>query len=268
MDKSTPRTNRGYINGAPHKSEEAITARLRKLVENSSAMITLADSEGRTFFVNQAFYTYTATSRENDDGFSWAKVIHPDDILMAREAGEAAFAENRGYTLELRCKDGQGNYRWHLLEAKPLHDDQTKSVFWASVCVDIDNLIRSRRELEQSEMRWHRLANSIPQIAFSTNAEGHVEFCNQRFMEYVGLSEEQIYAGGWKLVIHPEDLPRYMKAWQESLASGDTFEFNFRLKRVAGLGNSQYRRQLGWAVAMRAPSGEIINWFATWTETG
>lgn len=75
-------------------------------------------------------------------------------------------------------------------------------------------------------------------------------------------------SGGWKLLIHPDDLENYVKGWAAALASGDTFEHKFRLKRAVGMRASGggYRQHLCRAVASQGSSGGIIEWFGTWTD--
>jgi PAS domain-containing protein len=113
------------------------------------------------------------------------------------------------------------------------------------------------------------LAEAIPQIVWTADRDGRLTFINQRYYEYTGLSAEQSVEGGWRLLIHPDDLKSYFDNWKHSLKSGDTFETTFRLKRVLGIRApkaNEFRKHLCRAVAVRSASGKIIQWFGTWTD--
>src|ERR1700722_7978115 len=64
------------------------------------------------------------------------------------------------------------------------------------------------------------LVDRIPAFTWSTHPDGSVEFVNQRWREYAGLSAEESQGWGWQVAIHPEDLPSLMQKWRELLISG------------------------------------------------
>src|SRR5213595_2612303 len=51
------------------------------------------------------------------------------------------------------------------------------------------------------------LVDRIPAFTWSAHPDGSVEFVNQRWREYAGLSSEESQGWGWQVAIHPEDLP-------------------------------------------------------------
>jgi PAS domain-containing protein len=59
--------------------------------------------------------------------------------------------------------------------------------------------------------------DAIPALAWSAGPAGSADFFNQRWLDYTGLSPEQALASGWKLAIHPNDLPGVMEAFQEAV---------------------------------------------------
>ena len=65
------------------------------------------------------------------------------------------------------------------------------------------------------------VVDRIPAFAWSAHPDGSVEFVNQRWREYAGLSLEESQGWGWQVAIHPEDLPSLMQKWRELLISGE-----------------------------------------------
>src|SRR6059058_4220870 len=52
--------------------------------------------------------------------------------------------------------------------------------------------------------------DTIPVLAWCTRPDGSTEFLNQRWLDYTGLAIEQARGWGWKVAIHPDDLPNYL----------------------------------------------------------
>jgi PAS domain-containing protein len=59
-----------------------------------------------------------------------------------------------------------------------------------------------------------RAIDAIPALAWSSHSDGSVDFVNQRWHDYTGLSPEEAHGWGWKAAIHPEDLPMLMQKWE------------------------------------------------------
>jgi len=134
--------------------------------------------------------------------------------------------------------------------------------------------IRMQRQIEQqrsalamSERRYQTLLEAIPQMVWSANAEGRVEYANCRWLEYTGLSPQDAAAEttllGWDRLLHPEDRERTWAAWNEASESGAAFEIEHRLRRAS---DSSYRWHLVRAVPLRTSAGEISHWLGTCTE--
>jgi hypothetical protein len=229
-------------------------------------MVCVARIDGFTIYANQRYYDYTGRKRETEDGFSWKEVLHPGDLKELLPEMGVPIPEESVWQKEMRFRDREGNYRWHLVRVVSVGDEEGK-VF--ATATDIDEQKRAAEEIRESEARLRTLAEAIPQIVWSADAFGDLTFINQRYFEYTGLSVEQSIEGAWKLLLHPDDLPGYLAEWQACLDSGNTFEFSFRLKRAVGVRSDRvngYRRHLCRAVALRDRSANVVQWFGTWTD--
>lgn len=107
------------------------------------------------------------------------------------------------------------------------------------------------------EARFHALAEAIPQIVWTSTPEGLVDYCNRRWYEFTGLTEEQTLGLGWKNALHPDDQPVVAQNWAKALASGAAFESEYRIRNAAG----GLRWHLVRASPMRDPAGTIVKWF-------
>jgi PAS domain S-box-containing protein len=104
--------------------------------------------------------------------------------------------------------------------------------------------------------------DTIPVLAWCTRPGGWNEFLNQRWLDYTGLTIEEARGWGWKVAIHPDDLPRLLDVWQELLASGKSGELEARLRRADGV----YRWFLFRVEPLRDAQGTIVKWYGTNTD--
>ena len=89
--------------------------------------------------------------------------------------------------------------------------------------------------LQRGEDYLRLTIDTIPVLAWCTRLDGWNEFLNQRWLDYTGLKIEEAQGWGWKVAIHPDDLPRLLDVWKELLASGKPGELEARLQRADGV---------------------------------
>jgi PAS domain S-box-containing protein len=126
-------------------------------------------------------------------------------------------------------------------------------------------LLREQALAEQrraSEERYRQLADAMPQIVWTADREGGATYYNRRWFEYTGMPAEEADATAWTRVVHPDDLPLAVGRWEQTLASGDAFEIEYRFRAADG----SYRWHLGRAIPIRGGTGEIEFWVGTATD--
>jgi PAS domain S-box-containing protein len=114
------------------------------------------------------------------------------------------------------------------------------------------------RQLRNQERKFREAVETMPALAFIAMPDGQRTFVNGRWVEYTGLTEEQALGWGWQALVHPEDLSRVLKIWQESPASGNTLEYEARLLRGT---DGEYRWFQTRAVPVRDKQGKIVKWY-------
>jgi len=110
---------------------------------------------------------------------------------------------------------------------------------------------------EQLDIRL--VVDTIPTLAWSSHPDGSVDFVNQRWLEYTGLSAEESYGCGWKTAIHPDDLPELSAKWEAPFDTGRARECELRLRRSDG--------DFRWFSLRREPqcseTGALLRWYGT-----
>ena len=121
----------------------------------------------------------------------------------------------------------------------------------------------ARRQVEQAAADTRRILEGIPQIAWTANARGENTYLNRRWFDYTGQDPAAPPAEPWEAFQHPDDAADTYRRWQRSLASGEPFEAEFRLRNRAG----GYRWMLTQALpAQHDTRGRALQWVGTCTD--
>src|SRR5713101_1473738 len=118
----------------------------------------------------------------------------------------------------------------------------------------------SSRSVRSLDVRL--IVDRIPAFTWSAHADGSVEFVNQRWREYAGLSAEESQGWGWQAAIHPEDLPSLMEKWRGLLRSGEPGDIEARMRRHDGV----FRWFLIRFEPFRDETGKIVMWYGVSTD--
>lgn len=113
----------------------------------------------------------------------------------------------------------------------------------------------------ETENQFAVLAESLPQLVWSTRADGTIDYVNRRWQEFTGVSTELFLGKGWLAVVHPQDLPRVLERWRQATVVGAPYEDEFRVRSAAG----HYEWVLSRAMPSHEPDGKIVRWFGTST---
>jgi PAS domain S-box-containing protein len=127
---------------------------------------------------------------------------------------------------------------------------------------DVTEQKRSEEALRESEERFRAIANSIDQLIWATQPDGHHDYYNQRWYEYTGVPEGSTDGEAWNGMFHPDDQERAWGVWRHCLATGEPYHIEYRLRHRSG----EYRWVLGRAQAVRDEEGRIKRWFGTCTD--
>ena len=116
--------------------------------------------------------------------------------------------------------------------------------------------------LSVGQISFRQLADAMPQMVWSTLPDGAHDYYNARWYEFTGAPKGSTDGEGWNNMFHPDDQDGAWKVWRQSLATGEPYEIEYRLRHHSG----EYRWTLGRALPVRAEDGTIIRWVGTCTD--
>ncbi len=133
---------------------------------------------------------------------------------------------------------------------------------FAVTFADLTEKRRAEERIRRSEARLRSFADSIPALAWSSDAAGGARFFNRQWYEYTGQRPEHAMPYGWRDALHPEDRERISAAIGTAAADVAALTIEYRLRRRDGI----YR----WFLARVAPEtdaeGRLVGWFGSATD--
>ncbi|WP_426671517.1 PAS domain-containing sensor histidine kinase [Mucilaginibacter sp. McL0603] len=129
---------------------------------------------------------------------------------------------------------------------------------------ELETTVKERtKDLLVSRENFKLLANHITQMSWTNLPNGDINFYNQRWFEYTGLSYKETNGWPWRVVLHPDDVEETIARYIESLRTGKIFEIENRYRRGR---DGTYRWHLNRAVPLKNEKGEITFWVGTATD--
>lgn len=115
--------------------------------------------------------------------------------------------------------------------------------------------------LHESETRFRQLADSMPQLVWTADSNGIVDYYNIRHKEYSGIALSANQGWEWSPVVHPDDLQATADAWTNAVATGDMYQVEHRVRTSGG----EYEWHLSRGVPVRGNDGSVVKWYGTAT---
>lgn len=245
------------------EAEQAIREvqeRFEAFMRHLPAAAYIKDKEGRYVFVNAAMErrfdreAALIVGRRDHDliGESAAEKLGANDLQVLKTGDPTEF-------YEVPAEKGSGltfltyKFRLHDASGQPL---------LGGVSMDVTARTRAERELKDSEARFHKMADSVPQLAWTARRDGTVDWFNRRWLDYTGISLDAFSDNGWKLVVEPAELPFLTQTWTAGLQQTSEIERVFSLRGRDG----GYRPFLMKVVPLADAQGEVLQWFGTHTD--
>ncbi|HEX6796228.1 MAG TPA: PAS domain S-box protein [Ktedonobacterales bacterium] len=247
---------------AERKRAEAAAAHLAAIVTSAEDAIASKTLDGIVTSWNASAERMFGYSAEEMIGQPILRLFPPDrvdeeDLILARirsgqriEHFETVRLTKSGQSLEVS------------LTISPIRDSAGTIIGASKIVRDITERKRMEEALRESEERLRFIAESMPQKIFSARPNGDVDYFNPQWMEFTGLSFEEIRDWGWTQFIHPDDVEQNVAAWRHSIETGEPFYCEHRFRRADGV----YRWHMSRAIPSRDGNDKITVWIGSSTD--
>jgi PAS domain S-box-containing protein len=255
------------------ESNSALAAKIQELARSeqrfqgrvaaTSQILWKTGPEGHMTGEQSEWAAFTGQTIVEYHGLGWSTAVHPGDAQVTRDGWNRAVAERRPLLFEHRVRRQDGVYRLFSISAAPVLNNDTSIREWVGVHNDITEQRKREEEVLAQEANYRFLSESMPQIVWTAGPDGGREYFNRRWSDYTGMPPGQAQGWGWVTSVHPDDVKRCLNRWNLSVATGELYECEYRLRRAS---DGIYRWQLCRACPRMDKAGAIVKWFGTCTD--
>jgi PAS domain S-box-containing protein len=236
------------------RERDAVAANLRNVLESTTDGLVVLDRQGRYTYANEQAARIVAQRPEDMIGRSqWELFPHTAATEFGRQYEEAVAT---GIPRHVDSFYPEPLNAW--LECHIYPSQHGVSIYFR----DVTEQKQTEIELREREERFRILADSLPQLIWMTDRQGENTYCNQRYFDFLGVTEADRTRIPWLDLIHPEDLASTLKIWNHSVATGEPYRNEFRLRGKDGV----FRYFLARAVPLKNEDGQIERWIGSLTD--
>jgi formate hydrogenlyase transcriptional activator len=179
---------------------------------------------------------------------------HPDDRVLVQQTVARASNDSTGFDYEHRLLMPDGRVK-HLHVVADALQDSSGAIEFVGAVMDI-----TAAKLAEEKIRL--IIDTVPAMLWTAQPDGNIDFINQSWLNFTGLTLEQGLGWGWEPAFHPDDLGALLSEWRAALASGKPLDTETRLRRFDG----EYRWMLSRASPLCDRSGHILGWYGINTD--
>ena len=190
-------------------------------------------------------------------------IFTPED----REAGIPQWERERATQAGKAMDD-----RWHLRKngsriwingvATALRDASGDLIGFSKIMRDNTDARTVQEAVRESEARFHLISEALPDMAWTAEPDGQIDYMNTRWQSYTGTPPEDGMGFRWLSFVHPDDRETTQQAWERATTTGRTYEVQHRVK----LSDGSYCWFITRGLPLRGEGEQIIKWVGTSTD--
>src|SRR5260221_7160466 len=177
------------------RSHEALTSaladarksetELRRMTDAVAQSIVVLNPVGKAISANRVSLEYTAPPLGEGQAAGFReRVFHPGDIARLHETRLRALSDTLPFENEQRVLRADGQYRWFLIQYKPVVDDDGRVTCWYATGTDIEDRKRAENKLRQDERELRQLMDALPQHVLVLDKHGALLQANRPMLYY------------------------------------------------------------------------------------
>jgi PAS domain S-box-containing protein len=192
------------------------------------------------------------------------KRVHPDDADRLNAEVERALSEKRRYSIAYRIVLPDGTLKHLETIGQPVFSTNGELVEVVATQLDVTERKRAEQALRESEAHLaeaqrelQAMIDTIPAMVGSYDAKGSLTYANKTALDYTGVTVVEGMTERRRMLVHPDDRDQTYNQWRASVATGEPFETELRLRRCDG----EYRWVSTRRVPLRDSSGKVVRWY-------
>lgn len=127
---------------------------------------------------------------------------------------------------------------------------------------DLTEEKKAEKALQDSEEKFRFMAESMPQMFWTTRPDGYADYYNQKWVDFTGLEKEKLYGYGWLETVHPEDREKTAQTWNSAVENKKEYQVEYRVRRADGI----YKWHLTRGIPRLKENGGVHMWVGSTTD--
>ena len=229
--------------------------RFRGVFEHAPVGVCVAGPDTSYIKVNATFCRMLGYSEKELLAKTWTEVCHPEDLATALQGKERLWGGTAEFLDEIRRYIRRdGGVIWTQVRVSLVRASDGHPLHSVVHVEDITERRRAEQALRESEERFRTMADSTPSMMWVSDKDGNLEFINKECRRFFGTSSNEMKAGEWQKLIHPEDAPEYITAFEAAMIEHAPFRADARVQKA----NGDWRLIGSNAQPRLSPSGEYV----------
>ena len=235
---------------------------LQFIADSIPVHLNYLDLEGRFVYANKSACDWWGLGLTGIIGKTIRELVGEDAYPEFRRLMDRVFSgETVHHEASFDNKDGTVGYFSNCYI--PDFDEAGKVIGFVATGTDVTEKFLALQKATKLATEFRTLADSMPQIVWTANPDGFVDYYNKRWYEFTGLPEGSADNSLWASIIHPEDIDSTLVAWYKALASGEPYETEIRVRDAK---SGVFRWLLTRARPVKDEHGKVIKWYGSNTD--
>jgi PAS domain S-box-containing protein len=167
--------------------------RYQFLADTMPQIVWTAKPDGQLDYYNKRWFEYSDTDFKKMEELGWTHFVHPDDLPKAGERRQKSIETGSNYEVDFRIRRASDQtYRWHLVRAFPMRNEQHEVIQWFGTCTDIHDQLQSAEELKKVAAKFEALFDQSAVLAGILSLDGTVVECNKLSLEGCGYHASDV----------------------------------------------------------------------------
>lgn len=189
--------------------------------------------------------------------------IHPDDRPAAAHAVSRAFWTNVPQVLKFRLRQPDGSFLWTNTRTDPEHGAHVEiKDLVAGGVGPMTSMVDTAPGAEPAPVHAAKIVENLYGNGWAFDAQGAWIYLPLFAQSTLGKTMDDLNASlnegeiSFKLLLHPDEYEEVAAKWRHSLATGEAYNAEYRIKRKTG-----YAWARTAARAVRDANGQILGWY-------
>ena len=112
---------------------------LRQLADAMPQIVWAARPDGSLDYYNRRWFDFIGLPPDQFEQAAWDRYVHRDDMARVLATWTQSIRTGSLYQTEFRVKNAAGQYRWFLVRALPIRNNDSVITRWFGTCTDIED---------------------------------------------------------------------------------------------------------------------------------